>query len=72
MQFNIPLTHCLVKWKQILFRTCYLAVNCYFAKKEFIQPPVEKGLPHITKLHRDANLEKTITLLPMPHLSASP
>ena len=42
--------------KQILSLTRYLAVDGYFAKKEFLQPLVKKGLHLITKLRRDANL----------------
>lgn len=41
---------------QILFLTRYLVVDGYFAKKEFIQPLVEKGLHLITKMRQDANL----------------
>lgn len=41
---------------RIVSLTRYLAVDGYFAKKEFIQPLVEKGLHIITKLRRDANL----------------
>lgn len=42
--------------KEIVSLTRYLAVDGYFAKKEFIHPLVEKGLHIITKLRRDANL----------------
>lgn len=41
---------------RILSLTRYLAVDGYFAKKEFIEPLVKEGLHFITKLRRDANL----------------
>lgn len=42
--------------RQILSLTRYLAVDGYFAKKEFIQPLAAKGLHIITKMRQDANL----------------
>jgi hypothetical protein len=47
--------------KEILSLTRYLVVDGYFAKKEFIQPLVEKGLHLITKMRQDANLRYRYT-----------
>ncbi len=40
----------------ILSVTCYLAVDGYFMKKEFITPLLEQGLHIITKARSDSNL----------------
>lgn len=47
--------------RQILTLTRYLVVDGYFAKKEFIQPLVEKDLHIITKMRQDANLRYLYT-----------
>lgn len=42
--------------KEIRAITCYLAVDGYFMKKEFVQPLIKHGLHIITKARHDANL----------------